>query len=92
VPGLVGTFYRAGEPGSTRFVEVGDVVACRSPVEFDQPRRDMRISPVTAGDRAGHTHTTAGLLAGVIRHPSFLAAEHDITTLESIIAESRTSR
>ncbi len=37
-------------------------------------------------------HTTAGLLADVICHPSFLAAEHDTTTLESIIAESRTSR
>jgi acetyl-CoA carboxylase, biotin carboxylase subunit len=34
-------------------------------------------------------HTTAGLLADVIRHPSFLAAEHDTTTLESIITESR---
>jgi acetyl-CoA carboxylase biotin carboxylase subunit len=34
-------------------------------------------------------HTTAGLLAEVIRHPRFLAAEHDTTTLESIIAESR---
>lgn len=25
---LVGTFYRAGEPGSSPFVEVGDVVTC----------------------------------------------------------------
>ncbi|HKR52475.1 MAG TPA: hypothetical protein VJT72_23440 [Pseudonocardiaceae bacterium] len=37
-------------------------------------------------------HTTAGLLADVMRHPSFLAAEHDTTTLESIIAESRNRR
>jgi acetyl-CoA carboxylase biotin carboxylase subunit len=37
-------------------------------------------------------HTTAGLLAEVICHPSFLAAEHDTTTLESIIAESRNRR
>jgi acetyl-CoA carboxylase biotin carboxylase subunit len=37
-------------------------------------------------------HTTAALLADVIRHPGFLAAEHDTTTLERIIAESRTSR
>jgi acetyl-CoA carboxylase biotin carboxylase subunit len=37
-------------------------------------------------------HTTAGLLADVIRHPSFLAAEHDTTTLESIVAESRNRR
>jgi acetyl-CoA carboxylase biotin carboxylase subunit len=34
-------------------------------------------------------HTTAGLLADVIRHPSFLAAEHNTTTLESILAEFR---
>ncbi len=34
-------------------------------------------------------HTTAGLLADVMRHPSFLAAEHNTTTLERIIAESR---
>lgn len=37
-------------------------------------------------------HTTAGLLADVIRHPSFLAAEHDTTTLERIVAESRNRR
>lgn len=34
-------------------------------------------------------HTTAGLLADVMRHPIFLAAEHDTTTLERILAESR---
>jgi acetyl-CoA carboxylase biotin carboxylase subunit len=34
-------------------------------------------------------HTTAGLLADVMRHPSFLTAEHDTTTLERILAESR---
>jgi acetyl-CoA carboxylase, biotin carboxylase subunit len=34
-------------------------------------------------------HTTAGLLADMMRHPSFLAAEHDTTTLERILAGSR---
>jgi acetyl-CoA carboxylase biotin carboxylase subunit len=34
-------------------------------------------------------HTTARLVADMMRHPSFLAAEHDTTTLEFIIAESR---
>lgn len=37
-------------------------------------------------------HTTAGLLADVMRRPSFLATEYDTTTLESIIVESRNRR
>jgi acetyl-CoA carboxylase, biotin carboxylase subunit len=37
-------------------------------------------------------HTTAGLLTDVMRHPRFLSAEHDTTTLECILAESRNRR
>ncbi|MGH3855658.1 MAG: acetyl-CoA carboxylase biotin carboxylase subunit [Pseudonocardiaceae bacterium] len=34
-------------------------------------------------------YTTARLVADMMRHPSFLAAEHDTTTLERILTESR---
>lgn len=47
---LVGTFYRAGEPGSAPFVEVGDVVTCGQQLAIIEA---MKLMNAIEADRDG---------------------------------------